>query len=60
MEDKIIKVEKELGQANIKLITGEIIPAKTLTIYTYYESGRKDCNVEIERPINISGLPEKL
>lgn len=59
-EDKIIKTEQEIGQAHIVLLNGDRLPVKTLTTHTYYESGRKDCKVEIEKPLGVSGLPEKL
>ena len=58
--DKIIKVEEELGMAIINMKDGRKIPANVRTINTYWESGRKDCTVEIEKPLNLYGNIEKL
>ncbi len=50
-QDKVVKVTEELGQANLILKDGKHIPVATKTIYTHYESGRKDCTVMVERPL---------
>ena len=60
MEDKIIKVEEELAEATINLKTGEKVPVRTKTIYTHYESGKKDCKIIMEKPISLSGEVNKL
>lgn len=53
--DKVINVSEEIGEGFINTKSGKRIPVKTKTIYTTYESGRKDCNVEIEKPLNLFG-----
>ena len=60
MEDKIIKIEEETGMMSLNLIDGSKMPVKSKTIYTYWQSGRQDCAVEIERPLEMSGLQNKI
>lgn len=59
MEDKVINIEEEIEDVVLNLKTGEKIPAKAKTTYTYYESGRKDCKIEIEKPISLLGEANK-
>ena len=53
MEDKIIKIEEELGVMQLNLTDGRKIPVNAKTIYTYYESGRKDCTIQVEKPLEL-------
>jgi hypothetical protein len=39
---------------HIVLKNGTRIPVKATTINTYWESGRKDCRIIIEEPLNSS------
>lgn len=60
MEDKIIKVEEEIGIMHLDLTNGQRIPVNAKTIYTYYESGRKDCTIQVEKPLDLGTKIEKL
>lgn len=58
MEDKITHTTEEFGAMTMTVkdeTTGESIkmPVDTKTIYTHYESGRKDCNVIVLKPIDM-------
>ena len=48
MEDKIIKIEEQSHTVTVNTKDGmkTVCPAKTT--YTFYESGRKDCCVNID------------
>lgn len=48
MEDKIIRIEEETGLTTVELTNGKKVPCQSKTIYTHYESGRKDCTVVID------------
>jgi len=54
MEDKIMNITKEEGTVVAILKNGDKIPVKAITTYTHWESGRKDCNINIIEPINGS------
>lgn len=60
MEDKVIKTEEELSVMHVNLKTGEKVPVNAKTIYTYYESGRKDCKIELEKPIDLNNKLGKI
>lgn len=53
--DPIINVTVEEGMVTLNMKNGDRIPAKAKTTYTHYKSGRKDCNVEIEKPLSLGG-----
>lgn len=59
MEDKIINETEETGTGEIKEKDGKLIKVKTKTIYTNYESGRKDCAVHVF-PITSGTQLEKI
>lgn len=48
MEDKIIKEENEFGEVEIQFKNGITKKVLSKTTYIHYESGRKDCKVEVE------------
>lgn len=54
--DKVVNIKEEIGEVTITLKDGRkfITPAKT--IYTEYESGRKDCTVQIQKPMDLGGV----
>lgn len=54
MDDKILSVTNEVGNMTIVLKDGKRIPVKAKTSYVTWTSGRKDCNVSIEEPIDSS------
>jgi len=58
MEDKIIKTEEENNIIHLNLKNGNRVPIKAKTIYTHYESGRKDCTIQLQEPIDINGTQE--
>ena len=60
MEDKIIKIEEIPHNVGINLKSGKKITAMAKTINTYYESGRKDCKIEIQKPIELLSKSNKL
>jgi len=60
MADKILRTEEEHGNAIVNLKSGKKIPVKIMTLYTHYESGRKDCNIIVEDALPISGEQNKL
>jgi hypothetical protein len=51
MEDKIFNVTEEHGVLTVTLKDGTKIPVKAKTVYTHWESGRKDCAITIEEPL---------
>lgn len=51
MADKIVKTTEERGVMTVTLKTGQKIPVKAKTVYTHWESGRKDCAITIEEPL---------
>lgn len=53
--DKVIKTEEELGTVQLNLKNGKSIKVPAKTIYTIWESGRKDCTVQIQKPIDVFG-----
>ena len=58
--DKIIKTEEELGEAIVHLKNGKSIKVKTNTINTYWESGRKDCTVQMLESLGSGSSVEKI
>lgn len=52
-EDKIIKVETIEKDMSVTLTNGNILPTKGKIINTYYESGRKDCQVIVDKPLSM-------
>lgn len=56
MEDKIIKIEEEIGVVTLNLVDGSKTPIKAKTTYTHWQSGRKDCHVSMEKPLSMSGI----
>lgn len=60
MEDQIIKKRYESGTMTVNLKTGEQVPVKANTVYTYWKSGRKDCKIELLEPLNLTAIQEKL
>lgn len=60
MEDKIIKTTHEAGTMTVNLKTGEKVPVKSNTIYTFWKSGRKDCKIEILEPLSLTAIQEKI
>lgn len=55
MLDKIVKIEKEQSQVIITLPNGDKLPTDAITTYTHYESGRKDCDVSVIKPVGMGG-----
>ena len=51
--DKIIKVEEIPHTVNLNLKSGKKVETKAITKNTYYESGRKDCEVLIQKPLGL-------
>lgn len=58
MEDKILDIKDEMGTAIVNLRNGKSIPVEIKTTYTIYQSGRKDCNVHIIKPISAGSQAE--
>jgi hypothetical protein len=54
-QDKVIKIETIQKNMCITLGDGTKLPTKGKVINTYYQSGRKDCKVVIDRPLALSG-----
>lgn len=50
-EDKVIAVNVENGKMIVNLKSGKKIEVDAQTIYTEYESGRKDCKINILSPL---------
>lgn len=55
MEDEIVNVTEEVNDVVVDY-KGKKFPTKAKTIYTYYKSGRKDCAVIVETPIELGGV----
>lgn len=61
MEDKITHTSKEFSKMPVDLkdpVTQEVV--KTIlvdaeTTYTHYESGRKDCAIVLQKPLDMGG-----
>jgi len=53
--EKVIKVDEKLGEATLNLVSGQKKIVKTKTTYTYYDSGRKDCHVDILKSLDLLG-----
>lgn len=51
MEDKIIKTEEEFSIMKVVMQDGTIFPINAKTTYTIWDSGRKDCAIELEKPL---------
>lgn len=47
MEDKMIKQEEEIGEGTITFKNGQKKKVPIKTVYKHYESGRKDCTVQV-------------
>lgn len=52
MDDKITHVSTESGKMKVTMKNGEQCDVLAKTIYTHYQSGRKDCHIQIEDVIN--------
>ena len=59
MEDKVIRTEEELSIMHLNMVDGQRVPIHAKTIYTHYESGRKDCTIQLEHPIDLNAKAEK-
>ena len=59
MEDKIIKTSDVVSNMTVILKDGTKIPVKAKTTETFWESGRKDCHVEILEPLNTKATKEE-
>lgn len=57
--DEVIKVEEEKGEVTLNLKGGGKVKTPAKTINTYYKSGRKDCKIEIQTPIELMGRVEE-
>lgn len=57
--DKVTNIKEEIGEVTITLRNGTKIVTPAKTIYTEYESGRKDCTVQIQRPFELGGVAEQ-
>jgi len=51
--DEIIDIKEEIGKVILNTKSGKKIPTMSKTIYTYYKSGRKDCTVQIQKPLDM-------
>lgn len=58
--DKIIDIKEEMGEVTLNMKSGNKIKTLAKTIYTLYESGRKDCKLEIQKPIDLFGKQEQI
>jgi hypothetical protein len=58
MEDKVKNTTEEHGVMTVTLKNGQKIPVKAKTVYTHWESGRKDCAIIIEEPLNGTSTNE--
>ncbi len=54
--DKVTNIKEEIGEVMITLRNGTKIVTPSKTIYTEYASGRKDCTIQIERPMELGGI----
>lgn len=54
MEDKVKEVIEEFGEGVITFKNGQKSVVPTKTTYTIWDSGRKDCNVQIQKPIDAT------
>ena len=59
MEDKIINTSEEFGEMTVTLKNGKAEKIKAKTVYTHWESGRKDCAITLIEPISATGKQEK-
>ena len=53
--EKVIKIEEEIGEVTLNTKSGKQIKTNAKTTYTIYDSGRKDCHVEILEPLSMFG-----
>jgi hypothetical protein len=53
MEDKVTNTIVTKKEMTIILKDGTKMSVPSKVIETFYESGRKDCNIEIEKPFNL-------
>lgn len=60
MDDPIVDIKEEFHDTHITLPSGKVCCCKSKTTYTHYASGRKDCKIEIEKPLGVFGLPDEL
>jgi len=51
MKDEVSHLTEEIGVMHVVLKDGSRVPVKAKTVYTHWTSGRKDCDVQIEKPI---------
>ncbi len=54
--DKVTNIKEEIGAVTITLRNGTKIITPSKTIYTEYASGRKDCTVQIQKPMDLGGV----
>lgn len=52
MPDNITGTTEEHGEMEVTLQNGRKVKVKAKTTYTNWQSGRKDCAITIEEPIN--------
>jgi hypothetical protein len=52
MPDNITETTEEHGEMEVKIKDGRTVKVKATTKYTHWQSGRKDCAITIEEPIN--------
>lgn len=56
MEEKVIDIKEEFGTMIVTdPKTGTQYPVNAKTVYTSYDSGRKDCAITLEKPIGMGG-----
>jgi hypothetical protein len=54
-EDKVVNVVVTDSQMAVILKDGTRCPVKAKTTETFYESGRKDCHIVLEKPLALLG-----
>ena len=58
---KIVKeITEDLGEATLNLVDGTKRKVITKTIYTYYTDGTNDCEVKIQKPLDMMGKSEEV
>ena len=60
MEDKIIKTTEEMGHMTVNFKNGEVQKVLAKTVYTHWESGRKDCAIHILGPVDTSAKEQQV
>ena len=59
-EDKVLNVVVTDSQMHVVLKDGTRCPVKAKTTETFYESGRKDCHIVLEKPLALMGEQKEL